>query len=255
MQPVCSIHPIGTFHSDAKYPYDVPRQGAVAERSLGVIRLLSGFHFEEALTDLDGFDTIWIVFLFHQNKDWHPMVRPPRHTERKVGLFATRSPYRPNPIGISAVHLERICGLEIWISRHDLLDGTPILDIKPYLPYADSFPNASLGWTEEKTELEFQVIFSETAEAQLQWRETHGVSCIRQFLLTQLGYDPLNSDRHRFVDSALAYRTWRAVFTVVDKRVVSVQQILSGYSPEELASPDDPYHDKAIHREYIRLNP
>lgn len=255
MQDSYTVHPIGIFHSDAKYPYDVPRQGAVADTSAGVIRLHPNCHFEDALADLDGFDTIWVIFLFHQNQNWHPMVRPPRHTDRKVGLFATRSPYRPNPIGISAVHLERIQGLELWISRHDLLDGTPILDIKPYLPYADSFPYASRGWTNENPELEYKVIFSQEAERQLQWLENNGVPRIRSFLLAQLGYDPQNASLHRLIDSAIAYRTWRAFFTVDDEHAVTVTHILSGYSPEDLVSPDDHYGDKAIHREYNRLFP
>jgi len=254
-----TFHPIGQFHSDAKYPYDVPRQGVVAESSTGIIRLNPDSRFEEALSDLDGFDIIWVLFLFHRNHQWHPMVRPPRHVSRKVGLFATRSPYRPNPIGISAVRLLKREGLALWISHHDLLDGTPILDIKPYLPYADAFPEASAGWTAEEEGRECQVLFSPLAQEQLSWLENHGVPCIRPFLLTQLGYDPLNPNRHRLVrtesgERAIAYRTWRAVFQMTADDTATVTSIFSAYTSEELRSGDDPYADKQVHREFPWLD-
>ena len=173
---------------------------------------------------------------------------------RKVGLFASRSPYRPNPIGISVVRLEKVCGLKLYVSGHDLLDGTPILDIKPYLPYADAFPEALLGWTGEEEGMLAEVRFSELAEAQLVWLEAHGVSCIRQFIRSQLEYEPLNGKRHRLVESsmgtALAYRTWRAWFSVKEGMVL-VDHITSGYRPEELASQEDIYNDKETHRTFV----
>ena len=170
MEPkTLQIRPIGVFNSTARYPYDVPRQGAVAGDNIGVIRLYP--EYAEGLADLDGFSHIWVLYWFHLNDGWHLKVRPPRHVERKVGVFASRSPYRPNPIGMSAVRLQHVEKGEIWIAGHDLLDGTPILDIKPYLPYADSFPEASLGWTGEEEGHEYAVEFSEEARRQVAWLE------------------------------------------------------------------------------------
>lgn len=248
-----SFEPIGYFESSAKYPYDVPRQGAVSRGAVGVIRLVAGKGYEEGLCDLSGFSHIWVLYVFHRNEGWRPKVRPPRHVDRKVGVFASRSPYRPNPLGISAVRLEGISGLEVWISHHDLLSGTPILDIKPYLSYADSFPEASLGWTGEGGCDVLEVVFLPRCEVELSWLESHGVDCIRQFIVTQLEYEPMNGELHRLVsidgEVALAYRTWRALFQVSGRQVL-VREIRSGYDEWELSSSEDKYKDKELHRQF-----
>lgn len=253
-QDLC-VKPIGIFHTAARYPYDVPRQGSVAEDNAGVVRLYP--EYTEGLSDLAGFSHIWLVYWFHLNGDWHLKVRPPRHVDRKVGVFASRSPYRPNPLGMSAVRVVDVCSNEIWISGHDLLDGTPILDVKPYLPYADSFPDASPGWTAENCGRECDVVFSEKSALQLTWLESHGVNCLRQFAMTQLGYEPTNGSRHRLTHlpdggTALAYRTWRLRFSV-EEQLVTVQEIFSGYSQTELSSTEDRYGDKELHREYASM--
>ena len=244
--------PIGIFHSDSLYTYDVPRQGAVAKENRGIITLDEGCGFESALSDLSGFSHIWLLYIFHKNNTWKPKVMPPRHADRKIGLFATRSPYRPNPIGMSAVRLLKIDGLNLHIANHDLLDGTPIIDIKPYLPFADSFPEATLGWTADNDDA-IHVEFSQAAETQLKWLETHGAGCIRQFILTQLGYEPTNPKRHRLIsETILAYRTWRVHFDF-DGQNVLVKNISSAYSADELAAPDDKYHDKPLHSLFNQL--
>ena len=133
-----SCEPIGYFHSNAQERYNLPSQPGVLDGSEGKIILNPHCHFEQALEDLKGFDRIWVVFWFHRNESWKPKVLPPRGGIKR-GLFATRSPHRPNPIGISCLELKEIHGLELIVKNHDLLDGTPILDIKPYLVYADSF--------------------------------------------------------------------------------------------------------------------
>lgn len=120
-----------------------------------------------AIDHLSDFSHLWIVFVFHQHlkKAWHPRIRPPRTDgPKKVGVFASRSPHRPNPIGLSAVKLERIDqeapgGIEIHLSGVDILDGTPVLDIKPYLPYADIITEANEGWTAGAID-RFEVAFS-----------------------------------------------------------------------------------------------
>ncbi|MBR0459246.1 MAG: tRNA (N6-threonylcarbamoyladenosine(37)-N6)-methyltransferase TrmO [Victivallales bacterium] len=255
-----TIRPIGTLHCQEQFPYDAPRQGVLAGENRGVIELLPGY--EQALTSLDTFSRIWLLFLFDRNHDWKPMVQPPRHSSRKVGVFASRAPYRPNRIGLSCVKLVSIKGLKVYITEHDLLDKTPILDIKPYLPYADSFPDASPGWTQNPDELLCNVQFSPLAEQQVAWLEQNGVPCIRQFLTDRLCADPVNPKRNRLVPPqnapfCLAYRTWRADFALdTDSRIVTVLCIRTAYSSDELL-PDSPdkYADKPIHRLFLHLFP
>lgn len=256
-----AITPIGTFHADAKYAYDVPRQAVLADSNRGVITLRPDGNFQDALRDLDGFSHIWVLFWFHRNQHWRPVVRPPCHRNRKVGVFASRAPYRPNPIGLSCVELVAIKGLDIIIARHDLLDGTPILDIKPYLPYADAFPDADPGWTRDDDNARFTVRFADNAHQQLCWLEMNGLTCLRPFILNHLSYEPLNPRRHRLEavcdDSAiLAYRTWRAFYHCdAQQRSVTVLNVFSAYNSDELTASDDKYRDKALHRRYTQAQP
>ncbi|MBF0282747.1 MAG: tRNA (N6-threonylcarbamoyladenosine(37)-N6)-methyltransferase TrmO [Zetaproteobacteria bacterium] len=145
---------IGIVHSPYKERFDTPRQPALTEHDKaqsceGSIILNPGFNFEQALKDLDTFSHIWVLYWMHLNRGWNPTVIPPRGPKIRRGLFATRAPHRPNSIGISVVTLKSIHNRTLTIENPDMLDGTPVLDIKPYLPYADAFPNASHGWLEE----------------------------------------------------------------------------------------------------------
>ncbi len=250
------LNPIGTFRCAAREPYDAPRQGVDAG-NVGTVVLDGGRGFEQALRDLDGFSRIWVLFHFDRNDAWKPMVQPPRGA-RKVGVFASRAPYRPNPIGLSCVRLIAIRGLEIDIADHDLLDGTPILDIKPYIPYADSFPDAHAGWLEEVEGNRYTVRFSEEARERLTWLAAHRVASLETFLREQLAFEPTNGDKKRvrpLKDGAwgIAYRTWRARFAIeADGHTALVQSIYSGYTSVERDSDADPYGDKGIHREYVQ---
>lgn len=249
------IVPIGVFHCSGKHPYDAARQGAVAVDSVGRIDLDAGQNFEQALQDLDGFSHVWLLFDFHHNKAWKPLVQPPRGT-RKVGVFASRAPYRPNNIGLTCVRLLSVSGRTIEVADHDLLDGTPILDIKPYLVYADSFPEASLGWLNEIEALVWTVSFSDGAQEQVHWLESNGVACLAAFLTQQLSDEPFNRKRKRLrqlgeLEWEIAYRTWRARFTAdAEASALMVVQVTSGYSAEELESEPDPYEDKSVHRAF-----
>jgi len=102
-----------------------------------------------ALKDLDGFERIWVLAFLHLNHHWNPTVRPPRGPKIRRGTLATRAPHRPNPIALSALKLLRIEGNRIYVEGIDLLDGTPIIDIKPYVPYCDAFPDAKAGYVDE----------------------------------------------------------------------------------------------------------
>ena len=247
--------PIGTFQCAARHPYDAARQPSVAESSGGNILLEPGQNYEQALLDLDGFSHVWLIYVLHHNPNWKPMVQPPR-ASRKVDVFATRAPYRPNPIGLSCVELVSIQGLRVNIGRHDLLDGTPILDIKPYLPYADSFPEARCGWVEDVAEDLWEVLFAPEAGRQLAWLEQAGVQAIRAFIRQQLHEHPFDHQRKRIRQRTethweIAYRTWRVDYAVDETaRRVMVEAVRSAYSDEDLLGLEDKYGDKAQHRAF-----
>jgi tRNA-Thr(GGU) m(6)t(6)A37 methyltransferase TsaA len=248
-----SISPIGYFRSSQVHPYEAGRQPD-EHHAEGVIELLPGQQFEQALIGLEECPRIWVLFLFHHNPNWNPMVLPPRGRDTKIGVFATRSPYRPNSIGMSTLEVKKIDKLSITVTGADLLDGSPILDIKPYVAYADSFPGVEPAWlaTAEK----FYVSFSQEAETELQFLEAQGLSQLRAFLLHQLEYEPTNTKKKRVknedVGHVIAYRTWRASFYLVENKVV-VTGISSGYSEADLLSSEDPHADKELHRKFKKL--
>lgn len=142
------VTPIGYVRSAHTTKVEVARQPAAAAGVEARVELLTGYNFEHALEDLDSWEFIWVLFWFHQNAGWRPKVLPPRSTSGRKGVFATRAPHRPNPIGMSVVRLVRIEGLVIHVSDSDMLNGTPVLDIKPYVAYNDAHPTAGAGWLE-----------------------------------------------------------------------------------------------------------
>lgn len=256
------LQSIGEFFADSKYPYEARRQAAIdTTNALGEIRLHSGRGLEQAVDDLEGFERIWIIYQFHHNSEWKPKVLPPRGPRRKRGVFATRAPYRPNPLGLSCVRLVRVDGLRVIVEGHDLLDGTPVLDIKPYLPYADAFPGARIGWLENIDSTRWQVHLSNRADTQIQWLENQGVTRLREFIQGQLEFEPLDQKRKRVeqIDDevyCLSYRTWRVNFTAdTNARQIMVSSIQSGYSMVDLESNDDLYADKALHRRFLQQSP
>lgn len=146
------IHPIAVFRSPFKSKFGVPRQSGLVEDLQGRIVLLDAYADSESLRGLDDFDYLWLLWGFsanrHQSATFQPTVRPPRlGGNERMGVFATRSPYRPNGLGLSSVRILAVEGTEIVVAGADLMDGTPIYDIKPYLPYADCRPEAAGGWT------------------------------------------------------------------------------------------------------------
>ena len=146
---------IARVRSDFSSKFGVPRQSGLVEALESTLVFEPEFRSEEALRGLEGFSHLWLVWVFHQTarRTWSPTVRPPRlGGNARMGVFATRSPFRPNPIALSAVRLagvERTAeqGTVLRLRGADLADGTPVLDVKPYLPYADARPEASAGFT------------------------------------------------------------------------------------------------------------
>lgn len=166
-----SFDAIGVIRSCFKEKFGVPRQSGLAPDAEAVLELLPPFDRFEAVRELADFSHVWLVFVFHQamKKDWSPTVRPPRlGGNKRVGVFASRSPFRPNPIGLSTVELVAIEQAEgrllLRLKGADLVDGTPVLDIKPYVPYADSIPDAIGGFAAETPEAVVSVTFSDAVE-------------------------------------------------------------------------------------------
>lgn len=142
---------IAHIHTAFPTKFGIPRQSGLAESLESRIVFTEPYRNEAALRGLEGFSHIWLIWLFSEavRDGWSPTVRPPRlGGNTRMGVFATRSPYRPNPIGLSCVKLVRIEGTELVVAGADLMDGTPILDIKPYLPYADARPDAAGGFAD-----------------------------------------------------------------------------------------------------------
>lgn len=153
----CEAHftyrPIGLLRSPYSRRIDAPHQSTVTQGTesgdpAAATLELDDWLDEKAVQDLNGFDRLWLIFAFHLSEGWKSCVKPPRGGPKR-GVLATRSPHRPNSIGLSAVRLERIEGKTLHLRGVDLLDGTPILDIKPYVPYADAFPGSRAGWIDE----------------------------------------------------------------------------------------------------------
>ena len=149
-----AMQEIGHICSDFPTKFGIPRQSGLVEELEAAIVFEPEFRNPDALRGLEGFSHLWLIWEFSQarRQEWSPTVRPPRlGGNKRMGVFATRSPFRPNPIGLSCVRLKRVElsspeGPRIWVTGADLLDGTPILDIKPYLPYADCQPQAVGGF-------------------------------------------------------------------------------------------------------------
>lgn len=140
-----SVSPIGFVRSCFKEKFAIPRQPQLAPAARGVLELVAPFDQPEAIQGLEQVSHVWLLFVFHQALEDKPRlkVRPPRlGGNQSMGVFATRATHRPNGIGQSVVALEKVEPGKLWLSGIDLLDGTPVLDIKPYVPYADQVPGA-----------------------------------------------------------------------------------------------------------------
>ena len=257
-----TLEPIGFVRTASATRADAPRQPAAANDEPARIELLPNQHFEHALEDLEGWDCVWVIYWFHLNKGWRPKVLPPRSTTGRKGVFATRSPHRPNPLGLSAVRLVRVEGLTLHIQGADMVDGTPVLDLKPYVPYTDAHPQARSGWLEEARSVTsaatpadplppWQVDFSPLAAEQARWIEAHTGMALSERIVATLALGPKPNPYRRIKREGdafrLAVKDWRVRFGVQGRRLL-VQAIQSGYRASQLAGGMDP--DIALHREY-----
>ena len=217
---------IARVYTDFPEKFGIPRQSGLVDALEARVVFEPAYRSPEALRGLEGFSHIWLIWQFSQSvrEKWSPTVRPPRlGGNARMGVFATRSPFRPNPIGLSSVTLEEVRlhtpeGPVLVVGGADLMDGTPIYDIKPYLPYADCHPEATGGFAEEKRHYALTVDFPAALEAQID--PAH-----RAALRGVLAHDPrpsYQSDPERMYGVAFAGKNVK--FTVEDG-VLTVRKI------------------------------
>ncbi len=261
------LDPIGVVRSPHRELLDAPRQPYAARGVPGRIELVTGRHLEDAIADLDRWEYLWVIFWFDRAAHYRPKVLPPRSAGARRGVLATRSPHRPNPIGLSVVRLVAVRGLTLDIEDVDMVDGTPVLDIKPYVPWADIVATESTGWLEPLAEPStdapnatvladpepgFVVRWSPLAEEQLRFLEPLGHGALRRQVEQRLalGPQPHAYRRIRIVGDAreLAVKAWRARF-VVEERTLVVLRLRTGYRPRELALNEEPALD--AHRAFV----
>ena len=192
-----ALHIIARIHSDFPTKFGIPRQSGLVEELKATIVFEPEYRNPDALRGLEGFSHLWLIWQFSQavRKDWSPTVRPPRlGGNTRMGVFATRSPFRPNPIGLSCVGLEGVelhtpQGPVIHVTGADLMDGSPIYDIKPYIPYADCRPQAVGGFASAPKEATLEVDIPPELLAQVPEE-------LREALIGVLAQDPRPTYQH-----------------------------------------------------------
>lgn len=205
-----TFDPIGVVQSPYKEKFGIPRQPGLVDAALGYIKLLPPYDIPDSLDGLQTSSHIWLQFVFHQNLDtqWRPKVRPPRLGGNKsMGVFATRSPVRPNPIGLSVVKFEGIDlsnGVRIAISGMDLLDGTPVLDIKPYVPYVDSVAMATNDFAAQEPSL-LPVLLAASVQSQCQAYSRSSSIDLKALLIQVLQQDPRPAYQRTKIDPMREY--------------------------------------------------
>ncbi len=261
------LQPIGFVRSALASKVQAARQPRTAAGTAARIELLPGRNFEHALEDLTRWELIWVIFWFHHNPGWRPKVLPPRSTTGRKGVFATRSPHRPNPLGISVVRLMRVEGLVVHIRDADMLDGTPVLDLKPYVAYTDAYPQAGSGWLQDAacagTNVQppdpvsaYTVVLEARAAQQAAWIQSRTGLAIGERIHSTLALGPVPHPYRRIqrlpAGLRLSVKEWRVRFSVTG-RAVRVTEIESGFRASQLAAGAG--ESLQAHREFIALWP
>jgi tRNA (adenine37-N6)-methyltransferase len=242
IEPQLVCQPIGVIHTKMRVKFDTPHQPANSVKEENVVELFPNMRLEEGLRDLEGFERIWLIWWFHKNANWRPLVTPPRGPGKRRGVFATRSPHRPCPIGITSVPLISISGRRLIVGNSDLLDKTPILDIKPYISSVDAFADQRVGWLgdveqELKKPAAYTVKSSQLAKEQLAWlSDNWGIDFITK-VTAILERAPERSRTHRITSPKngiyrLSSGGWRVYFSVSGVEVL-IERVAPGY-PQRL---------------------
>lgn len=214
-----SFQQIGIIHSPWKEKFAVPRQPGLIQDGGGELHLHPPYNQPEAVRGLEAFSHLWLLFVFHQTMEggWRPTVRPPRlGGNARMGVFATRSTFRPNPVGMSLVELTGIRtdkgSVVLELGSLDLVDGTPVVDIKPYLPFAEALPEARAGFAQQAPEAAMPVSFSPPALAQIAHQQQKYPHLAR-FITQVLAQDPRPAYR-KGEASGREYAAWLFDFNV-----------------------------------------
>ena len=217
------LKPVATFRSPLPEKFGLPRQAGLAESLRGTVVLEPEYRTPEALRGLDGFDYLWLIWGFHLNRETASeglTVRPPRlGGNERVGVFASRSPYRPNPLGLSSVRIERVDAAagEIHVLGADLADGTPIYDIKPYVEYADSHRGVRSGFVDGKAWRPLEVVLPREAFPQLDADSIDGLlEILAQDPRPQYQDDPERIYGLLYEGRNIKFRVADGILTVVD---------------------------------------
>jgi len=245
--PTLKLKPIGIIRTQKREKFHARHQPAETEVECNVLELHPQQDFELALRDLEGFERVWLVWWFHRNPGWRSLVLPPRGPSQRRGVFATRSPHRPNALGMTPVRLLGVEGLKLFLGPCDMVDGTPVFDVKPYVPAYDSFPEASAGWidavdAEEAEPARFNVNFAELAQTQAQWLWATWRIDYRDRLVEILSRDPSIHRTRRIVRRSvdrleIACGAWLAWFTV-EGDAVTVLELAPSYKLRFLTRED-----------------
>ena len=217
------LKPVATFRSPLPEKFGLPRQAGLAESLRGTVVLEPEYRTPEALRGLDGFDYLWLIWGFHLNRETASeglTVRPPRlGGNERIGVFASRSPYRPNPLGLSSVRIERVDAAagEIHVLGADLADGTPIYDIKPYVEYADSHRGIRSGFVDGKAGRPLEVVLPREAFPQLDADSIDGLlEILAQDPRPQYQDDPERIYGLLYEGRNIKFRVADGILTVVD---------------------------------------
>lgn len=216
---------IAHIRTDFKEKFGIPRQSGIAENTEGRVVFLPEYRVPEALRGLEGYSHLWLIWEFSEAKrdSWSPTVRPPRlGGNKRVGVFATRSPYRPNPIGLSSVKLLRIehtdgDGDVLIVSGADILDGTPIYDIKPYLAYTDSHPDAVGGFADGVRDYKLKVVIPEEFKNKLPDSYLDSLTAVLEGdPRPQYKTDGENEYGMKYADLEISFKVSDGILTVTD---------------------------------------
>lgn len=236
------LEPIGYVTSCFKEKFGTPRQPLLVPEAKATLRIRGDLNPLEALRGLEEFSHVWILFHFHKNanKEFNAKVYPPRLGGGKIGIFATRSPHRPNAIGLSCAKLDRIESDTLYISGIDIIEGTPVLDIKPYLPEFDSVPDAVRGWVARIDTSALSVTFSPEAMENLRSHDSDGSKNLLPMIVKILQLDPRNPmDREESRQNkplGFFLSDYNVVFSV-EGRVATVHKVETRSEFDHRASP------------------
>lgn len=225
------IEPIAFFHSPFPSKFGIPRQSGIVDKLRGSIEFTPAYRRPDALRGLERFDYLWLIWGFseHVSAPKHDTVRPPLlGGNERVGVWATRSPFRPNNLGLSSVRILSVdaCAMTIHVAGADLMDGTPIYDVKPYLPYADSHADARAGFTESRKWQQLSVVTDAAMPQSLSADDWAAL----QAVLAQDPRPQYHEDADR--EYRMSYMDWEVAFKVVG----SVLHVVGWYPASQESS-------------------